>query len=140
MAAVEVLPLNLSHLRPIRVGCSPTITDPIIKSLVVSGLLVQTTAVALGFTRVGWRWPSAAAGALVSLGFLFVLFADGGKFDGLEYGMLALSVLTLALAAGRALSTHPAIAAFLWGAMAIQAVIMIFLTLVLFFLKMNKLF
>jgi hypothetical protein len=108
--------------------------------LLVAGLLVQTSAIALGFTRVGWRWPSVAAGVLVSLGFLFVLFADGGKFDGLEYGMLALSVLTLGLAVGRALSTHPAIAPFLWGLMALQAVVMIFLTLVMFFLKMNKLF
>ena len=108
--------------------------------MLVSGLLVQATAIVLGFTRVGWRWPSVAAGLLVSLGFLFVLFADNGKFDGMKYGMLAFTLLTLALAGGRALSTHPAIAAFLWGAMALQAVVMIFLTLIMFFLKMNKLF
>ena len=108
--------------------------------MVVSGLLVQATAIALGFTRVGWRWPSVAAGVLVSLGFLFVLIADGGKFDTWEYSLLALSVLTLGLAVGRALSTHPAINAFLWGGIALQAVIMFTLMLVLFFLKMNKLF
>jgi hypothetical protein len=108
--------------------------------LVFSGLLVQATAVGIGFTSGGWRWPIVGAGAAVSLGFLFVLFADGGKFGRVECGMLGLSVLTLALALAHGWSTHPAIVAFLAGGMALQAVIMILLLLFMLFFRMKRLF
>jgi hypothetical protein len=108
--------------------------------LLVSGLLVQAAAVGMGFTSVGWRWPIVGAAVLVSLGTLFVVFVDSGRIDGLKSGVIGFSVGVLALALARSLSTHSSFAAFLAGAVAFQAIVMISLLLVVFFFKMNRLF
>jgi hypothetical protein len=97
-------------------------------------------AVGLGFTSIGWRWPIVVAAALVSLGSVFVVFADGGTLDGTQYALIGFSGLVLALAVGHALSMHPAIAWSLRVGVGLQALGMGLLLAVLLLFRMNRLF
>jgi hypothetical protein len=112
-------------------------TDRIITTLVVSGLVVQAAALAGGFTSLGWRWPMVAAGALVSLGSLVAAVADGGRPDGQVLGFCAFNLAVLCLAVGHAFSTHPGIAWPLRIGIGIQALGLALLLLFLLTFKMR---
>jgi len=76
----------------------------------------------------------------VSLGTIFVVFADGGTLDGMEYALVGFSVLVLALAVGHSLSMHPAIVWSLRVGVGIQALGMGLLLAILLLFRMNRLF
>lgn len=113
--------------------------DATIKILVSVGLLVQATAVALGFTTVGWRWPLAAATAAVGLGILAVRLIDSPKVDGLGLAVIAFSLAALGAAAWHAASPSPVAAwmtRILFGA---EALGLILLLAFLLLFRMNRL-
>ncbi len=112
-------------------------TDRLVWTFLISGLLIQAAALGTGFTSVGWRWPLVGAGVLVSLGSLLAAFLDGGKLDGQVLAFIGFSVLVLGLAIAHAFSTHPALAWSLRIGMILQALGMGFLVLFLATFKMK---
>jgi len=112
-------------------------TDRLVWTFLISGLVIQAAALGIGFSSVGWRWPLVGAGVLVSLGSLLAAFLDGGKLDGQVLAYIGFNVLVLGLAVGHALSAHPAIAWSLRIGIIIQALGMGFLALFLATFKMK---
>jgi hypothetical protein len=112
-------------------------TDRLVWTFLISGLVLQAAALGIGFTSVGWRWPLVGAGLLVSLGSLLAAFLDGGKPDGPGLTFIGFSVLVMGLAVGHAFSLHPALAWSLRIGIAIQAFGMGFLVLFLATFKMK---
>lgn len=88
-------------------------TDALMKGLVGAGLLVQGAAFAVGFFSLGWRWPIAAATAVVAIGILVVQAIDGRIDDGLTRGIALFAVLGIASGVASACTLHPAAA---WAA------------------------
>ena len=112
-------------------------TDRLVWTLLISGLLIQAAALGIGFSSVGWRWPFVGAGVLVSLGSLLAAFLDGGKPDGALLAYVGFNVLVLGLALGQAFSTHPALVWSLRIGVGIQALGMVLLALFLATFKMK---
>ena len=115
-------------------------TDRMVLTLLVSGLIVQGAAVGIGFTSLGWRWPLIGAGVLVSLGCILGVVLDGGRMDGPAVGVLAFSALVLGLAAGHGFSTHPVLVWSLRIGVGVQALGMALLLAFLLTFKMSRLF
>src|SRR5262245_56460341 len=112
-------------------------TDRLVWTLLISGLLIQAAALGVGFTSLGWRWSLVGAGVLVSLGSLLAAFLDGGKLDGAVIAYIGFNVVVLGLAVGHALSVHPALVWALRIGILIQALGMGLLALFLATFKMK---
>jgi hypothetical protein len=114
-------------------------TDGILKVLVTAGLLVQLTALGLGFTSLGWRWPLIAGGSAVAAGCLVVVALETRSMDALSGAFTACCLGVLASAAWHAFSPAPA-AAYLYRTwFVIELLFMLLAGWFAFFFKMTRL-
>ena len=79
-------------------------TDNTFKALILAGVLLQLTAVGLGFTSLGWRTPLIAAAAALALGAVGVWLGTGADPHPLGVGTALWAAVVLALGAWHGLS------------------------------------
>lgn len=114
-------------------------TDTLFRALISTGVLLQVAAVALGFTRLGWRVPLIVAGVALALGAVAVWLSEGARPHAIGIGTAAWAVVLSALAAWHGLSESPVAAWTYRGAFGLQVLAAGFVFWFAFFFRLNRL-